>query len=148
MAPLTMDGINLEEFKGLETQLKAWYKPGAKLMLDIGLSRDPDADELMAMEQYLTEKGMKLTAPLSIGSGAWEHQLRMQFENPKGFGFVVPLVVMIIGAIGILGLTGVGGWRITNIIEDHLPGLALMVLAGFMGWAYFSSKKTTTGVRT
>ncbi|MDD5510843.1 MAG: hypothetical protein PHI12_08535 [Dehalococcoidales bacterium] len=79
--PLVVTGNTLNE---LQHQLEAWYKPGAKMHLYLGVQRDMTAEILADIQQSLLKGGVKLTSPLDIGNGKWPNTLRIQFE--KGIG--------------------------------------------------------------
>lgn len=140
MRSLTVTGTNLEE---MQNQLSAWYKPGAKLYLDIESPRDLSAEELGMVQEELQKQGMLLTAPVQIGTGDWPNTLKIQFQNPSGYGMqvgVLPLVVMIIAALGIVGIGAMVGWRLGDIIKENVAPILITTAIVILGFALISTK--------
>ena len=139
MNRLTIEGTDIKE---LQTQLDAWYRPGKKLQLDLGLPRDLSVEELSIIQDRLTSEGLRLIAPIEIGSGPWQNTLRLKFENPKGYAqFGIPLVVMIILAVGAVGIAAFLGWKVGEVFQQWFPAIAVLALAGVLGYAYVTSRK-------
>jgi predicted membrane protein len=96
-------------------------------------------DELSVIEQKLLEEGLDLVAPLQLGTGEWPNTLRIKFRAApysKGVGQLgLPLAVMIILAVGAVGITGILGWTIREILLKNFPLVAGLALFGIILYA-------------
>ena len=61
-------------------------------------------------------------------SEKWDNTLRIKFKSPipgKGFGIALPIAVLIILAIGVVGIAGILGWTVRELIQQWAPFLIL-----------------------
>lgn len=142
MPNLVIEGKNWDD---LQLQSSAWFKPGKRLQVDIGLTRDLSIAELATIQQKLLSEGLRLLGPVEIGTGRWQNTLRIKFENPTGYAQIqaLPVVVLIILAVGAVGIGGILGWRIGETFQNWFPAIAVLTLAGFLGYAYITSRGRT-----
>ncbi|MFA5187614.1 MAG: hypothetical protein WC551_14130 [Patescibacteria group bacterium] len=106
--------------------------------------------ELSSFQSKFMEGGLRLTAPVEYGSHPqYQHVIHMQFAAPTSEGIAaLPLAVLLIAAIGAVGIGGVLGWKIGDVISkigEYILPLALLgggvfLLTRFVDAKY---KKTT-----
>jgi len=138
MARLVVEGT---EWNDLATQLEAWFAPGKKIDLQIGLQHDLSEAQLWQIQDRLISEGVQLLAPVDIGTGAWDNTLRLQFQIPKGYAVAPLLVVGIIVSVGAVIIGTILGWRIGEMIKSYAPYLIVGGLIFGIAWVAYGAKK-------
>lgn len=122
----------LRTLNGLQTELSR-YPAGAKVVLYLGVDRDMSVDDLQTLEAELKQGGMQLAEHPAIGTDEWANTVKLVFYNPEvpaGISFL-PIPVLIILAVGVVGIGGVLGWKIGGVFDnigDYI--LPLGIIAG------------------
>lgn len=109
----------------------AKYKPGTPVEVFLGVDQDLTENDLWHLQQELVQGGLDLLSPASMGATDWwANTLRLEFRAPYGQGPAsigqLPLAVLIILALGVVGIGGVLGWKIGSVFESF--GKALIPL--------------------
>ena len=132
---------------GLESYLKT-IKPGSKVELTIGIDKDLSESQLASIAQSLSSN-LVLTDTLQIGSTPeWPNALKLSFYNPvtpgQGIAFALPLVVLIIGALGVVGISSFLGFKIGNVVDSiakYIIPITLISVGGLVLYGYVTRKK-------
>lgn len=130
------------ELGGLNEAMRR-VRPGGKVELVIGLNRNIDASELNIIGSKLTEGGLLLTGPLTIGSTAeWPNALKIDFvaSERKGIGFW-PVAIAVVGALSFIGIAGWGLAKVTESFSKNLVPIVLIGVAGLVAYGYVTRKK-------
>lgn len=126
-------GQNLEELKELLKKQRGPYT------IDFHTERPVTRAELGVITRRIEDGGFPLLRPAEWGDD--RRTVRLTADG-GGYGFImpaVPLAVMITAIVGVVGLTGVIGWRISDIIQDWAP---LLIVGGLIvGLIYFKQKR-------
>lgn len=113
------NAIALQSLSGLQAELSR-YPTGARVEAFLGVDRDLTDEDLDRMQGELERGGLRMAEPLGIGSGAWANTVRISFYNPppvpEGIG-ALPLVVLLIVAVGAVGIAGILGWQVGGVID-------------------------------
>lgn len=129
----------LQDLNRLQQYLAKNVPEGKPVELFIGVERDLNSDELDLLQDDLLAGGLELLDPVSIGSsGDWANTVRLNFKKPvanqSGIG-ILPLAVLIIGALGAVGIGGIFGWKLGNIMDSFAKNIVpiALILGGI--WA-------------
>ena len=141
--------ISTSGLAGLESRLKK-ISPGSKIELTLGIDRNLSASELALVAQSLN-KNVTLTGNLEMGSTPeWPNALRMTFYNPynpisqKGYAFALPLAVLIIGALGAVGVSAFLGFKLGNVIDalaKYIVPVTLILAGSFVLYGFATRKR-------
>ena len=134
------------QLDSLQWQAEEHFAPGDKVEAIIGLPADLNATELSTLEAKLKASGLDLIDTVALGATPeWPNALRIRFRRPlrmKGAAFL-PLAVMLVLALGAIGITGIVGWKIGDVIgsigQSLLP-IALITAGTIIAVAYVKSK--------
>lgn len=136
---------NVGGLKGLQERLNG-IAPGAKVDVYIGLDKDLSESELSELETKLLSNGVELAEPVSIGSDDWPNTLRLSIYNvpynASGIS-VLPLVVLIIGALGVVTVGIVLGYKIGNVfnaIASNIIPISIIIVGGILAFGYAQKK--------
>lgn len=112
------------------------------MQLDIGVEREFSADELNKFQETLVAEGLHLTTPVQMGTGDWENTIRIQFKNPEGYGALpaAPIAIIVL-ALGAVGLSGMLGWRLSDVIRDYFPAILISAVGIGVLWLALSYKE-------
>lgn len=105
---------------GLQRTMEEHFNPGRPVEILLGLPVDLSSTQLDLLNAELRSQGVPLLSPAQIGSGPWPITLRLAVRRPqrsRGTG-LLPLAVLIIGALGAVGVTGLLGWRLGEVISS------------------------------
>lgn len=115
MGMTTLQGASLNV---LSLGIQENFAPGETVEVLLGLSRDISNEEVGMVREAMKRQGLK--SKVEMGSGPWPNTMRLQFQRPvrqQGFA-ILPLAVLIIGALGAVGIGGVLGWKVGNVVES------------------------------
>lgn len=138
----TREGTSLQS---LQLQLEEHFNSGQPVELVLGIVRPLSDSELAQVEEELRRGGLELLAPVEVGIAPWPNTLRLAFRRPvqtRGYG-ILPLAVLLIAAIGAVGVGGVLGWRLGELIAgltENLPLVLILGAAGFIVWSIFQKQ--------
>ena len=142
MTNSAVDRTFSRELGGLNEAMRR-IRPGSKVELIIGLNRSVDASELDTIGSRLTEGGIRLTGPLTVGSTPeWPSALKIDFvaSERKGIGFW-PVAIAIVGALSFIGIAGWGFARVTESFSKNLVSIVLIGVAGLVAYGYVRRKR-------
>ena len=126
------------------------FRGGQGVDLLLAVDKPLDTSELATFQNKLIEGGLNLRAPVEYGSHPqYQHVIHMQFEAPVSEGIAaLPIAVLIIAAIGAVGIGGVLGWRVGDVIGkvgEYILPLALLAGGVFLLTRFVDAKyKKTT----
>jgi len=122
------------------------FKPGSRVEMYLGIPRELTAEELTSYQQSLEANGAKLMAPVEIGDyGNQPHVLKVALQAPSYSGVgVLPLVVLLVLALGVVGIAAYTGVTIVNVIKQNMVPLAVIGGVMFLGALLIMSKKPTS----
>lgn len=122
----------MTELNRLQQYLAQNVPEGQPVELFLGVDRDLSADELDIMQDELQRGGLVLLEPIGVGSsGDWDNTVRVKFSRPaplRGEIGVLPLAVLIIGALGAIGIGGIAGWKLGNIMDSFAKNIVPLAL--------------------
>ena len=131
--------------RALDIAIPEHYAPGQVVDLFLELPRELRHDEVLAVRRNLESQGLDIRSAQMGAFGDWPNTLRLQFKRParpQGYA-VLPLAVMVIGALGAVGVASFLGWKLGNIVDsigkNILPILAIGV-AGLLGYKFLQQK--------
>ena len=134
------------QLDSLQWQAEEHFSPGANVEAIIGLPRDLSGEELASLEAKLRQSGLDLIDSPAVGyTSEWPNALRLRFRRPvrvKGAAFL-PLAVLLVLALGGIGITGIVGWKLGDVIEGiskNLLPIALITAGTIIAVAYVKSR--------
>lgn len=101
----------------LQLTVQEHFNPGQPIELLVGLPTDLSDQEVGRVKAELRQQG--LPSSVEIGSGPWPTTLRFRFlrpARPRGVA-VLPLAILIIGALGAVGVAGILGWQVGEVVK-------------------------------
>ena len=122
MAVSVFEGYELEELKGLPV------KPG-EYELTLYTWNPLSQEKLDALQEQIASKGIRLTADIYTILEKPPARTVIRFEVPSGYA-ILPFWVLLTLAIGTVGIAGVLGWRVGEVISkigESLPWVLLIV---------------------
>lgn len=136
--------------ENLDSLVARHFSPGSRVVMYLGLPRELTAEELVKYQKSLEVNGAQLAAPVEIGEyGDWAHALKVEIAAPAYSGVgVLPLAVLLIlalGAVGIVAYTGVKLISIVDVIKQMWIPTLLIGGGIFLMYAYMQSKKPVKG---
>lgn len=139
-----------QHFGPIQAVLEEHYNINQKVELLLGLPRELSDAEVAVFEQSLRQQGLQLTAPVQAGIAPWPSTLRMEFRraarNPREIG-VLPLAVLLPVALGAIGITGILGYKVGQVIESIGKNIVPLVLIGGAIWLGLVFMKTRVPAR-
>ena len=123
--------------KTLDTAFMEYFSPGQRAEVLLELPRILIEDEVVIVGDYLVDNGLDVH---SIGMRR-DNRLRLVVTRPprpKGAA-VAPMTVVLIAALGVLGIAGFVSWEIANAISENI--LPLMLIGGTLIGLYIYSEK-------
>jgi len=102
------------------------FDAGQPIDLRIPIPRDLNADELYTIRAYLEEPGLAVRTVKMSAPG----ELQIIFDRPsrpEGYA-ILPLVVLIIGALGTVGVGSFLGWKIGSGIQNIMDSIGKMII--------------------
>jgi len=121
--------------RALDRALMEFFSPGQKVELLLGLPRDISDQEVARMGQQLVNAGLDLHSIEMGSTKEWPYALRMIFTRPyRPEGVAAwPLAVLIIVALGGVGIAAFLGWKIGNVIDALAKYIVPITLIGVGG---------------
>jgi hypothetical protein len=121
--------------RALDRALMEFFSPGQKVELLLGLPRDISDQEVAQLEQQLVNAGLDLHSIEMGSTKEWPYALRMIFTRPyRPEGVAVwPLAVLIIVALGGVGIAAFLGWKVGNVIDALAKYIIPVTLIGVGG---------------
>lgn len=132
--------VNINEFKGLQSELERRFSEGEPVELLIGIDKDLTEADLLNIQSILEGSGLELLSPISIGENPWPNTLNIKIARPSVVDTgdsgtaILPLAVLLVGALAASGVVLVMGWQLGKLIESFaknipiLAGLAAIVI--------------------
>lgn len=144
--------MSMAKAQALQEAVAKNYSPGQTVELFIGIGRDLSIDELSAVQERFAQGGLKLLSPLAIGASPWPNTLRLVFANPEeppGVGFILalPLAVLVIGALGVVGIGAFLGFKLGNVVDSlakNLLPITLITVGGLIVWGFLTRQPAKT----
>lgn len=139
------NNISTSGLAGLESRLSK-IKPGSKVELIIGIDRSLSSAELSSVAQELG-KSLNLADQIQLGATReWPNAIKMTFYNPvkQGGYSLLPIAVLIIGALGVVGVSAFLGWKLGTIFESigkYIVPITLIVTGGFVLYGFATRKR-------
>lgn len=138
-----MTKVKLEgtDTRSLDRAVMEFYSPGQKVELILGLPRDLSDQEVDQLEQRLLSSGLLLHSIEMGSTKQWPDALRMVFTRPNRPQGVAawPLALLIITALGGLGITAFLGWKVGGVIDalaKYIIPVTLISVGGLVLAAY------------
>ncbi len=123
----------------MQLHLDKSYKTGEAIDLIIGIPKNLSIEELSQVQASLLSQGVRVLEPIEIGSEdteKWQNAVRMKVSYnpiPKGEVGFLPLAVLIIAALGAVGVTGIIGWKIGGVFDAVKKNFVPVFLIGIGG---------------
>ena len=132
MTKVALEGTDT---RALDRALMEFFSPGQKVELLLGLPRDISDQEVARMGQQLVNAGLDLHSIEMGSTKEWPYALRMIFTRPyRPEGVAAwPLAVLIIVALGGVGIAAFLGWKIGNVIDALAKYIVPITLIGVGG---------------
>jgi len=135
------------------------FNPGDKVKLDIGVDTLPSQVQISQLNTYLLSQGATLIKPATAFlDKKLGPTISLQFEIPQyreGVGFIWWIPLAIVGGLGLIGITAVVGWRMSQVVESLakwlLPitlGVAALIILPQVIKAWKSPHTPGSAVRT
>lgn len=133
-----------EGWAGLQHTMEEQFNSRQPVELLLGISRELPDHQVSLLDAELRHQGVALLGRVEIGSGPWPVTLRLAVRRPpavRGTG-VLPLAVLLVGALGLVGITGIIGWRVGDVIKGLGDALtkSLVPITLILGGIWLGSK--------
>ena len=139
-----MEVISGTSLDGIPSAIAEWVRPGRPVELIIGLGQPVSREHIAALEAKMASSGMPIRADMG-STPEWPNAMRLRFNRPrkvKGVAFL-PLAVLLVGAIGAVGVTAFVGWKLGTAVTDiskRIVPLAIIAGVTFVALAYFKGQ--------
>lgn len=137
----------MDEARTIQMVVEEHFDPGTRVELLLGLPRPLVGDELDRIAAYLRQHGAT-DAHVSFGAvsdAEWPNAIRAEFtrqaRNPQAQ--FLPFVVLLIGAMGAVGITAFLGFKVGQVIEQlgrNLVPLAVLGVGAFLLYTFIRSR--------
>ena len=124
--------------KQLHSALQEFLGPGQRGELILGVPNPMGGDQLATLQAYLQSKGFMATVDFGSTSD-WSNAVRINFKRPSRseYAFLplaLPPAALIIAALGVVGVTGILGFKLGNVLDSLSRNLVpiAVIAAGAM----------------
>ncbi|MFH1486984.1 MAG: hypothetical protein ABIH46_13005 [Chloroflexota bacterium] len=125
----------LNDPRSLDVALAENFAPGEPVSVIVGLPRAITREEFASVVSHLRSRGMNLIRADYVSTSEWSYALQLDFRRPSRSGYaVLPLAVLIIGALGIIGIGSFVGFKLGNVMDSLAKNMVPIALIGVAGW--------------
>lgn len=129
---------------GLQRAIEEHYNPGQRCSVVLGLERELTDDEVGVLESELAQSGLRAKVEPGMAP-EWPAAVRLEFTRPakvQGVG-VWPLAAVLVAALGAVGIVGILGWRLGEVVAalaKNLLPIALIGAATFLMYGFVTRR--------
>jgi len=123
---MTTDIYQGTDLQTLDYIITSQFNPGDAMDIRLQLPRWLNAGEVAIIKDYMVANGMEVRSAQMLDANTLQ-LIMLRPSRPVGYA-LLPLAVLIIGAIGVVGLGGVLGWQVGSGVKSLLDSIGKMII--------------------